>query len=389
MAQSYPYGLLSTSDAARIPERLSRTMADLVPGATPFRSIISPSMKNLDTDNGCAMSYKYEYSERAYTPARVKLNGAQTSIATTITFDKPLAKVNDLVVIDQETEKLTANPSGDRLTFTVSRSYRTPAAAAHVDGSTALICNAEYEQGSASLVPSTVVEPNMVTAYSRILKEAVGISRTMKHIEKHGLRTGNWYEDSKLEKSLEIMHQIEHESIFAKAVVPVSLTTGGNFDGFWERVVGSSATNMSSVDLTLDALEAAVLASADYTEDMGEMEGPGYLFLGRFQKGRVDRWALPYYRQNDQLTAAFGTVVNRIQVGGKSINVLACSKLTSQGLLVTAPFCGLGPLTPDDELAFYPDGRDGDREKGEIVTEFTGEFREPLAHHCFYGMPIS
>jgi hypothetical protein len=389
MAQTYPNGLLNTSDAARIPERLARTMADLVPGATTFKSIISPSMQNLDTDNGCAMSYKYEYSERAYTPARVKLNGALTSVATSVTFDKPLAKVNDLVVVDQETLKLTANPTGDLLTFTCSRSYRTPAAAAHVDGSTCLICNAEYEQGSASLVPSTVVEPNMVTAYSRIFKEAVGISRTMKNIEKHGLRSGNWYEDSKMDKALEMMHQLEHESIFAKAVTPVSTTTGGNFDGFWERVSASSATNMSSVDLTMDSLEAAVLACADYTEDLGEMDGPGYLFLGRFQKGRVDRWALPYYRQNDVLTGAFGTVVNYIQIGGKAINVLACSKLTSQGLLVTAPFCGLGPLTPDDELAFYPDGRDGDREKGELVMEMVGEFKEPLAHHCFYGMPIS
>jgi hypothetical protein len=157
-------------------------------------------------------------------------------------------------------------------------------------------------------------------------------------------------------------------------------------DGIYERIQSTSSTDLSDGALTLDNVEDAV----EQCQDWGGR--PDTICVGLYTKRILDAWGAPYVSHNvDPMSPAnlmYGTNVTTLYVGGCALEVLVCPNLHAHVLVLDSTRLGFGPL---QGRALFKElkGNDGDREKSQIIGEYTCSVPNPRSHYIFTSVKFT
>lgn len=299
-----------------------------------------------------------------------------TSGATTINVAASTGayfRTGDVVLIDTEQIRLTADPVADALTTVASpngRGWGGTTAAAHNQNAVIEIIGVALLEGNATPRNAITVVKTSKSNYTQIFEDVVAISSTLEAVEQWAPGSEYARQLSKTMKSLLIL--MDKTFIYGKptagsASVPRSM-------GGVRHFIATNVTSASSAQLS----EKLLLDSLYLTYDAGG--NVRCLFMRLRQKGAVNKFLDPN-RRTDFAARTAGAVVDNYMWDNGVLDIIIDRWMPADEVIgLDHEHVGFGPLRTQairHEILPKPSLL---VQKGEIAGEYTCEVKSETAH---------
>ena len=272
---------------------------------------------------------------------------------------------------------LITNIAGNVLTIT--RAYQGTVAAGFADGTE---IHVEWIQGleGADARDARYKARTNVYNYTQIFDETIEISGTAEAIAQYGV--DNEYTKEQMKKLEELAWQLENALINGRLY---SLGTDKKMKGI-RSFIATNVTNAGGVDITDDHVNSMV---QDVSDAGGLKTGGRYVFMmGATQKRMISKLfssdiIVPH---TDTMR---GLTVDSLRTDFGTYPVMYNDNLRStEVFFIDLNRMYVKPLRGRNWFHTYM-GKTGDKMKGQIVGEFTLEFRQEKAHSRLYNLDTS
>lgn len=318
---------------------------------------------------------KHEWYEDTMFPFTSKATSAKLATDTAIVVaDIAPFRVNHVIKVNDEMMLVTAINAGTK-ELTVTRGYAstTPAAIAQNDEVEVLFTEGiEGADARDARYKSRVPKNN----YTQIFDDTIKISGSAAEIAQYGVN--DEYEKEKQKKLSELALQLE------KAVINgIPFSTGD------KRMMGGIRQF-----ITTNVISASGALTEDMIGDLGQMiynaggfkEGGRYsLLVPAKQKRLISKFSSSAI-QLQRADGTRGTTIDRIVTDFGEFPITLCDNLkNNETMIVDANRASIKPLGSRSFGHTYL-GKKGDYEEGQIVGEYTLEFKQESAHGRIVGL---
>ena len=383
MTQGYKFGNFASSDLVGIPESVARGLTEIMAGQTPLLNAVSPGLNNLSAP---CTNVAYTYFEKQMRVKRTTLNGSLDNSTTTVVLTHAIAAAGEHIQVDEEV--ILLGTTSDNLTFsTCNRAQQNTSAAAHVTLEVVNLMGADVAQGSAAGTAGMIVQPNSVTAYTKIFREDIGVTGTAQALDEYWRRSGlSKYDANLAEQLLNQLRVLENNLFWSYAQAPSGVATAGRFSGIYQRCA-SYLTDLADVAFAPSHLDSAIQTVLDMA---GSPVGgvADILLVNLYTAGTISKWGLPYMQLTPEQTAIYGERTRSLFINGVSMMVMPMSHLGPHCALLSSNFIKVGPLVGREFKHTFL-GVDGDRVKGQIIGEYVAEIACPAAHRVWTSVKKS
>ena len=282
-------------------------------------------------------------------------------------------RTNDIVLIDSELIRITADPAADALTTVASpngRGWGGSTAAAHNVNSVIEIVGVAYLEGTSTpgIVRTTV--KTSVTNYTQIFEDAVQISSTLEAVEQWAPGSEYARQLAKTMKTLFIL--MDKTFIYGKptagsATVPRSL-------GGIRHFITTNVTSASSAQVS----ENLVLTSLNQTYDNGG--NVTCMILRLKQKQGINKFLDPNRRTGFDDRQAGSVIDSYLWDHGVVDTVIDRWYPADEIAFLTHDYIGFGPLQTQGLRHEILPKSSLFLQKGEVGGEYTAEVKSEKAH---------
>ncbi len=288
-------------------------------------------------------------------------------------------RAQDIVLVESEQIRLSADPTVDALTTVASpngRGWGGSTAVQHAVGVTIEIIGVAYLEGNATPGLARSVVKTSLFNYTQIFEDVVAVSSTLEAVEQWAPGSEYARQLAKTMKSLMIL--MDKTFIYGRKTLATA-TVPGSMDGVRARIT-TNVTAASSAQLS----EKLLLDSLYTTYDAG-----GHvrcLFMRIRQKGAVNKF-LDANRRTDFGQRVAGAVVDSYLWDAGVVDIVIDRWLPVDEVIgLDHEHVGFGPLRtqalrheilPKASLLV---------QKGEIAGEYTSEVKSELAHFRITGL---
>jgi hypothetical protein len=299
-----------------------------------------------------------------------------TNVATTINVAASTGvnfRSGDIVMIEDELIRITADPAADALTTVASpngRGWGGSTAAQHAQNSVIEIVSVAILEGSPTPGIARTTVKTSVSNYTQIFEDVVQISSTLEAVEQWN--PGSEYARQLMKTMRSLMIVIDKTLIYGKptagsATVPRSMA---GIRHFIATNVASASGAQLSENLLLDRLHVAY-------DNGGDIK---CLASTLTQKRALNRFLDPNRRTDFSQTQA-GAVVDTFMWDQGTIDVIIDRWLpTSEVLGLATEFIGFGPLAGQTLGHEILPKASRLVQKGQITGEYTAEVKSEKAH---------
>lgn len=392
MTLTYNFGTTYTDDLPAIKQDFSEVIYGSNPLAFP-----ALALAKMAAGGKTIKSSTHYWREIAHTPFKSTLDGSINSSVTTVTFATKAFKTGESVRVNAET--ILLGSTSDNLTFTgCTRGVGSTSGAAHDDGAAAIGVGKAHAQNSSSTGTSDlIIEPQTVTSYTKITKRIIDVSGTAQLEIQHGEPMPRWQKEMMVQGN-HMMREQERDLFYRSKAAPSGGSTGGSFDGYYERISDAGNTEDDGGNaVSLDSVRDAIKNWRGY-----EFGQPGFampvIFCSTKQKQYFDSLGdtKVYYASDpsqNAVVAKFGAEVAYLRVSGLDILIQELSWLEADMFMIDHSQVKYMPLANERgsrEMLFRPLGVTTDGDQGQLVSENGLEFANPIAAgHYWYDVDNS
>jgi hypothetical protein len=285
----------------------------------------------------------------------------------------------DIVKIDDELIRITADPAADALTTVAAnngRGWGGSTAAAHAQNSVIEIVSVAYLEGNATPGIARTVVKTSVSNYTQIFEDVVQVSSTLEAVEQWNPGSEYARQLSKTMKSLMIL--MDKTFIYGKpqvgtATIPRSM---GGIRHFITTNVTAAAGAQLSEKLLLDSLNQTYDAGGNVKA----------MFMRLKQKQAVNKFLDPNRRTDMRDTRAGAVVDSYLWDQGVTDIVIDRWLPADEVELLDTEFIGFGPLRTQNLAHEVLPKLSRLLQRGEITGEYTCEVKSQTAHARITGL---
>lgn len=282
-------------------------------------------------------------------------------------------RTNDIVKIDDELIRITADPAADALTTVASpngRGWGGSTAAAHNQNSVIEIVGVAYLEGNATPGIARTVVKTSKSNYTQIFEDVVQVSATLEAVEQWNPGSEYARQLSKTMKSLMIL--LDKTLIYGKpaagsATVPRAM-------GGIRHFITTNVTSASGAQLS----EALVLTGLNQTYDAG---GNVKCFVMRLKQKQALNKFLDPNRRTSMDDRQAGAIVDTYLWDQGVVDVVIDRWYPADEVLqLDSEHVGFGPLRTRNLAHEILPKTSREVQKGEISGEYTAEVKSETAH---------
>jgi hypothetical protein len=311
---------------------------------------------------------QHEWNEDKMFPFKTTLNGDINDSVTTVNVAAgtgSIFRAGHVIQIDSEL-MLVESILIDALT--VTRGYAGSTEAAHTSAAVIEINFTEGAEGAVARVARSKVRVNKYN-YTQIIDDTISVSGSAVEVAQYGF--DNLYEYEKQKKLVELAYQLEKACINGIRYQAGNIRQLGGLK-YW---ITTNVTNASAKDITKTMLNDMVQAVADKAGLVGN-----YVFMAsptqKRKLGVLDASSLLIGRED----RGRGETVKTILTDLGEFPVVTNPNLKPDDLIFTD--ISRIKVRPLGDRSFFHEylGKVGDSYNGQIVGEYTLEFKEEEAH---------
>lgn len=288
-------------------------------------------------------------------------------------------RTNDIVKIDDELIRISADPAADALTTVASpngRGWGGSTAAAHNLASVVEIVSVAFLEGNPTPGIARTVVKTTLSNFTQIFEDVVQVSSTLEAVEQWNPGSEYARQLSKVMKTVFIL--MDKTFIYGKpfagsAVLPRSM---GGIRHFITTNVTAAAGAQLSEKLLLDALNQAYDAGGAIKAMFNKMK----------QKQAINKFLDPN-RRTDFAQRRAGSLVDSYEWDGGIVDVVIDRWLPSdEEILLDTEHIGFGPLAGQTIGHEILPKLSRLLQRGEITGEYTAEVKSQTAHARITGL---
>jgi hypothetical protein len=371
---AYTGAINSYTDTTAQVRCIEELIQNISPEAIPFTKLIGVN----SIKNPAVFSTTYEWLEDQLAPTATTLAAAITATTTTCLVATNAGKffrAGHLIDIDGEIMRVSG-VSTDTLTILQGIGDTTPAN--HDNGATVNIVGFALVEG-ADAPDSFKMDVSTQYNYTQIFQETVEVTGTQAKMKQYGIASEMPYQISKKLKELAILLE---RNVFFGYRSAGSATVARMFGGL-KQFVTDNVANASSAALTekdvMDRMQACF-------EDVGLDNMPKTLICGGWIKRKITSFYAPYARMT-RAEKTGGVIIDQIDTEFGTLDVMLNNWASPTDLwFLNTNMIEIGPLRPFEQTVL---SKSGDKDKTQILGEYTVKVKNDKCHGRIYGLSTS
>lgn len=369
---------LTLSDTVGLAVDMSPTIQLIDPFDVGLLSYIG--MSSLDQT---AIATKHSWMEDSLRPLTSTItDNPLTNSATTINVATNTGvnfRTNDIVKIDDELIRITADPAADALTTVAAsngRGWGGSTAAQHSQNATIEIVSVAYLEGNATPGLARTVVKTQVDNYTQIFEDVVQVSSTLEAVQQWNPGSEYARQLAKTMKSLMIV--VDKTLIYGKPNAGTS--TVPRAMGGVRHFITTNVTAASGAQLS----ESLMLTALNQTYDAG---GSVKVMVMKLRQKQALNKFLDPNRRTDFAARQAGAIVDSYLWDQGVVDVVIDRWLPSdEVILLDTEHIGFGPLSGQTLQHEILPKQSRLLQRGEITGEYTAEVKSQTAHARITGL---